>query len=125
MMGEVVEFSDKGVLEFMTPRPDVVAIRADSTVEQLRKLLIETKFSRVPVYEHSLDDVTSVAFARDLLQVPDDEARRRTARELARPALFVPETKRGSYLLKEMQRRDNQIAIVLDEHGSVAGILTV
>src|SRR5882762_9592799 len=90
MIEQVVEFSDKRVLEFMTPRPDVVAIRADSTVDQLRKLLIETKFSRVPVYEHSLDDVTSVAFARDLLQVPEDEARRRTVRELARPALFVP-----------------------------------
>ena len=125
MIEQVVEFSDKRVLEFMTPRPDVVAIRADSTVEQLRKLLIETKFSRVPVYEHSLDDVTSVAFARDLLQVPEDEARRRTVRELARPALFVPETKRGSDLLKEMQRRNQQMAIVVDEHGSVAGIVTV
>jgi CBS domain containing-hemolysin-like protein len=125
MIEQVVEFSDKRVLEFMTPRPDVVAIRADSTVEQLRKLLIETKFSRVPVYEHSLDDITSVAFARDLLQVPEDEARRRTVRELARPALFVPETKRGSDLLKEMQRRNQQMAIVVDEHGSVAGIVTV
>ncbi len=111
MIEQVVEFSDKRVLEFMTPRPDVVAIRAE--------------FSRVPVYEHSLDDVTSVAFARDLLQVPEDEARRRTVRELARPALFVPETKRGSDLLKEMQRRNQQMAIVVDEHGSVAGIVTV
>jgi len=125
MIEQVVEFSDKRVLEFMTPRPDVVSISADSTVEQLRQLLIQTRFSRVPVYEHSLDDVIGVAFARDLLQVPEEEARRRTVRELARPALFVPETKRGSELLMGMQRRNQQMAIVVDEHGYVAGIVTV
>ena len=125
MIEQVVEFSDKRILEFMTPRPDVVAIPANSTVEQLRKLLIETKYSRVPIYEASLDDVIGVALARDLLQVPEEEARHRTVRELARPVLFVPETKRGSDLLKEMQRRNQQMAIVVDEHGSVAGIVTV
>jgi putative hemolysin len=122
---QVVEFSDKRVLEFMTPRPDVVAITANSTVEQLRNLLIETKFSRVPVYEESLDDVMGVALARDLLQVPEEAARHRIVREIARPVLFVPETKHGSELLKEMQRRNQQMAIVVDEHGSVAGIVTV
>jgi CBS domain containing-hemolysin-like protein len=125
MIEQVVEFSDKRVLEFMTPRPNVVAISASSTVEQLRNLLIEAKLSRVPVYEQSLDDVIGVALARDLLQVPEGEARHRTVRELARPALFVPETKRGSDLLKEMQRRNQQMAIVVDEHGSVAGVVTV
>jgi putative hemolysin len=125
MIEQVVEFSDKRVLEFMTPRPEVVAIHANSTVEQLRQLLIATKFSRVPVYEESLDDVIGVALARDVLQVPEEESRRRTVRELARPVLFVPETKHGSDLLKEMQRRNQQMAIVVDEHGSVAGVVTV
>ncbi|MGH9681373.1 MAG: hemolysin family protein, partial [Candidatus Acidiferrales bacterium] len=125
MIEQVVEFSDKRVLEFMTPRPDVVAIRANATVEALRKLLVETKFSRVPVYDETLDDTFGVAFARDLLQVPEDEARRRAVREIARPALFVPETKHGSDLLKEMQRRNQQMAIVVDEHGSVAGVVTI
>ncbi len=125
MIEQVVEFSDKRVLEFMTPRPDVIAIQAGSTVEQLRALLIEKKFSRVPVYEESLDDIFGIAFARDLLQVPEQEARHRTVRELARPAFFVPETKHGSDLLKEMQRRNQQMAIVVDEHGSVAGVVTV
>jgi putative hemolysin len=125
MIEQVVEFSDKRVLEFMTPRPDVVAIRANSTVEELRKLLIATKVSRVPVYEQSLDNVIGVALARDLLQVPEDEARHRIVRELVRPVLFVPETKHGSDLLKEMQRRNQQMAIVVDEHGSVAGVVTV
>jgi CBS domain containing-hemolysin-like protein len=125
MIEQVVEFSDKRVLEFMTPRPEVVAIAASSTVAQLRALLIETKFSRIPVYEDSLDDITGVVFARDLLQVSESESATRTVRELARPAFFVPETKHGSDLLKEMQRRNQQMAIVVDEHGSVAGIVTV
>jgi len=125
MIEQVVEFSDKRVLEFMTPRPDVVAIAASATVEELRKLLIESKFSRVPVYGESLDDMVGVAFARDLLQVPDNEIRVRKVSELTRPALFVPETKHGSDLLKEMQSRNQQMAIVVDEHGSVAGIVTV
>ena len=125
MIELVVEFSDKRVLEFMTPRPEVVAIPASATVAQLRTLLIDTKFSRIPVYEESLDDITGIAFARDLLQVPESEAANRTVRELARPAFFVPETKHGSDLLKEMQRRNQQMAIVVDEHGSVAGIVTV
>jgi len=125
MIEQVVEFSDKRVLEFMTPRPEVIAIPANATVADLRKVLINTKFSRIPVYEDSLDDITGVAFARDLLQIPESEAASRTVRELARPAFFVPETKHGSDLLKEMQRRNQQMAIVVDEHGSVAGIVTV
>ena len=125
MIEQVVEFSDKRVLEFMTPRPSIVAIRASATVEELRELLVEMKFSRLPVYEESLDDVIGVVLARDLLEIPEDEARRRLVRELVRPVLFVPETKYGSDLLKEMQRRNQQMAIVMDEHGSVAGVVTV
>jgi CBS domain containing-hemolysin-like protein len=125
MIEQVVEFSDKRVLELMTPRPRIVAIPASATVEQLRELLVQKKFSRVPVYEESLDDVIGLVLARDLLEIPEDEARRRLVRELVRPALFVPETKYGSDLLKEMQRRNQQMAIVLDEHGSVAGLVTV
>ena len=125
MIEQVVEFSDKRVLEFMTPRPEVIAIPANATVADLRKVLINTKFSRIPVYEDSLDDITGIAFARDLLQIPESEAATRTVREVARPAFFVPETKHGSDLLKEMQRRNQQMAIVVDEHGSVAGIVTV
>ncbi len=125
MIEQVVEFSDKRVLEFMTPRPEVVAIPASSTIAQLRALLIQTKFSRIPVYEETLDDITGIAFSRDLLQIPESEAATRTVREVARPAFFVPETKHGSDLLKDMQRRNQQMAIVVDEHGSVAGIVTV
>ena len=125
LIEQVVEFSDKRVLEVMTPRPDIVAIPANATIEQMRRLLVETKFSRLVVYQQILDDVVGIAHVQDLLQIPESEAKHRTVRELARPALFVPETKLGSDLLREMRRRNQQMAIVIDEHGMVAGVVTV
>jgi putative hemolysin len=124
LIEQVVEFSDKRVHEVMTPRPEIVAIPAAATVEQLRRLVVETRYSRIPVYEGSLDDIVGIAFARDVLQVPESEAPRRTVRELMRPALFVPETKLGSQLLREFQQKNQQMAVVVDEYGSVAGVVT-
>ncbi|MFY9527989.1 MAG: hemolysin family protein [Candidatus Acidiferrales bacterium] len=125
LIEQVVEFRDKRVREVMTPRPDVIAIPASATLEQLRHLLVQTKYSRLPVYEKSLDEIVGIVVARDILQVPEREAPHRTVRELTRPALFVPETKLGSELLKEMQRKNQQLAIVIDEYGLVAGVVTV
>jgi len=125
LIEQVMEFGDKRVLQFMTPRPDIVAIPADATLAQLRLLLIESKYSRVPVYQKTLDDVLGIVGAKDLLQVPEIETTARTVKELTQAALFVPETKLGSELLKELQRRNQQMAIVVDEHGLVAGIVTV
>lgn len=125
LIEQVVEFGDKRVREVMTPRPDVIAIRADASLEELRELAVETKFSRLPVFEKSLDDIVGIVMARDMLEVPDSEAGHRTVRELKRPALFVPETKFGSELLKEMQRKNQQMAIVIDEYGLMAGVVTI
>ncbi|MCL4524618.1 MAG: hemolysin family protein [Acidobacteria bacterium] len=125
LIEQVVEFTDKRVRDVMTPRPDVVAIPATASVEQLRRLLVETKFSRIPIYENSLDEVVGVVFARDILAIPESEAAHRRVRELARPALFVPETKMGSQLLKELQQKNQQLAMVIDEYGSLAGLVTV
>jgi putative hemolysin len=125
MIEQVVEFSDKRVREVMTPRPDVIAISASSTLEQLRNLFVESKFSRIPVYEKNLDDMAGLVFARDILKVPEREAPHRSVRELMRRPMFVPETKLGSDLLKEMRRKSEQLAIVIDEYGLVAGIVTV
>ena len=125
LIEQVVEFSDKRVRDVMTPRPDVVAIPAAHTLEQLRRLLIETKFSRIPVQDGSLDEIVGIVFARNLLQVSDRELAWRTVREIMRPALFVPETKLGSQLLKDLQQRNQQMAIVIDEYGSVAGLVTI
>jgi len=125
LIEQVVEFGEKRVRDVMTPRPDIVAIPAKATLEELRARVVETKFSRLPVYDKSLDDIVGVVMARDILQVPDSEASRRTVRELMRPALFVPELKFGSELLKEMQRKNQQMAIAIDEYGLVAGVVTI
>ena len=125
LIEQVVEFGETRVRDVMTPRPDVVAIPANATVEELRTRVVETKFSRLPVYEKSLDDIVGIVMARDILEVPDREASRRTVRELMRPALFVPEMKFGSELLKEMQRKNQQMAIAIDEYGLLAGVVTI
>jgi putative hemolysin len=125
LIEQVVEFSDKRVSEVMTPRPDVVAIAAGATIEQLRRVIVQSKFSRLPVYDASLDEVIGIVHARDVLAVPEAEAARRTVRELTRPAFFVPETKLGSELLEEMRDKNQAMAIVIDEYGLVAGIVTV
>ncbi len=125
MIEQIVEFGEKRVRDVMTPRPDVVAIPAHATVDELRRRVVETKFSRLPVYDKSLDDIAGIVVARDILDIPDREASRRTVRELVRPALFVPETKLGSELLQEMQRSNQQMAVVIDEYGLLAGVVTV
>ncbi len=125
LIEQVVEFGDKRVKDVMTPRPDIVAISASATVEDLRRLMVESKLSRLPVYENTLDDVVGIVYGRDVMAIPDREAPRRIVRELMRPVLMVPETKMGSELLREMQLKHQQMAIVIDEYGLVAGLATV
>ncbi|MFZ0980458.1 MAG: hemolysin family protein [Candidatus Acidiferrales bacterium] len=125
LIEQVVEFGEKRVRDVMTPRPDVVAISASATIDELRDRIVETKFSRLPVYGKSLDDTLGIVVAKDMLEIPDRDASRRTVRELVRPALFVPETKFGSELLKEMQRKNQHMAVVIDEYGLLAGVVTV
>jgi CBS domain containing-hemolysin-like protein len=125
LIEQVVEFSDKRVREVMTPRPDIVAIAADATLEELHAKIVETKFSKMPVYERSVDEIYGVVNAQELLHIADADLPRRRVRELARPALFVPETKAGSDLLREMRQKGQPMAIIIDEHGSVAGLATV
>jgi putative hemolysin len=125
LIEQVVEFSDKRVREVMTPRPDIVAIAADATLEELHAKVVGTRFARIPVYEKSLDDIFGVAFAQDLLHIADQDLPRRKVRELAHSVMFIPETKPGSELLREMRQKNHPMAIVIDEHGLVAGIATV
>jgi putative hemolysin len=125
LIEQVVEFSDKRVREVMTPRPDIVAIAADASLEELHAKFVEMHFSRMPVYETSLDDIFGVVYAQDLLHIADQDLPRRKVRELVRPSLFIPETKAGSELLREMRHKDQPMAIVIDEHGLVAGLATV
>jgi CBS domain containing-hemolysin-like protein len=126
LIHSVVEFGDKIVRDVMTPRPSIVAVSADTTIEQITHLLSQHPFSRVPVYRGDLDHIVGIVSARDLLQVADTEAARRIASSLMKiDVFFVPETKRASELLNEMQRANRRMAIVIDEHGGVAGLVTV
>lgn len=125
LIEQVVEFSDKRVREVMTPRPDIVAISADASLEEFHAKIVETKFARIPVYEKNLDDIQGVVYAQDLLQIADTDLPKRKVRELMRPVLLVPETKVGSELLKEMRQKNQPLALIIDEHGSVAGIATI
>jgi len=125
LVRSAVEFGDKLVREVMTPRPQVFAVPGSVTLERFLTLLKDNNFSRVPVYAGSLDNVTGIAFAHDLLQIADEEAKVRTVASMQRPAVFVPETKRGYELLREMQREKQHMRIVIDEYGGVAGLVTI
>ena len=126
LIQSVVEFSGKTVREAMKPRPEMVAVPVDYTVEQLVDLLKTRPFSRVPVYEGSIHNIRGVLHAQDVLQVPDTEAHTRTVDTLMRrDVYFVPESKLSSDLLREMQRSNIRMAIVVDEYGGVAGLVTI
>jgi len=126
LIHSVVEFGDKTVRDVMTPRPAIVAVSVDTTVEQLTHLLSQHPFSRVPVYRGDLDHIVGIVSARDLLQVADTDAARSLAASLMKTdVFFVPETKRASELLNEMQRANRRMAITIDEYGGVAGLVTV
>ncbi len=125
LVRSVVEFGDKVVRDVMTPRPEVFAVPASMSLEAFTAEVNEHALSRVPVYAGTLDNVTGIAFARDLLGVQDAEAGLLTVASLAREAHFVPETKRVNELLREMQRGKQHMSVVIDEYGGVAGLVTI
>jgi putative hemolysin len=124
LLRSIVHFGDTLVREVMTPRPDVVAIPAEATIGELRALFREQEYSRLPVFTENLDNIVGVVFVKDLIQLEargDDES----LAPLVRAATFVPETKRVAELLKEFQQGQVQIAIVVDEYGGTAGLVTL
>ncbi len=125
LLRSVVDFGDTLVREVMTPRPDIVAIRSDATIDELRRLIQDQKYSRLPVYTDNLDNIVGVVVVKDLIQVAEPMAGHRQVSEIARPAAFVPETKRVMDLLREFQLRRFQLAMVVDEYGGTAGLVTV
>jgi len=125
LVRSAVEFGDKVVREVMTPRPEMIAIPGSATLEELLQLIDKHPVSRVPVYEGTLDQITGIAFAHDLLRVSDEAARTRKVSSIQRPVAFVPETKKVNELLREMQREKQHMRIVIDEYGGVAGLVTI
>ena len=126
LIQSVVEFGDKTVREVMTPRPEIVAVPASMTIAEFTDLVKKHPYSRIPVYEGDIDHIKGVVYAKDLLQVPDVEAHTKTVRDLMKTDVyFVPETKLGSELLREMQHENIRMAVVIDEYGGVGGVVTI
>jgi len=125
LIQSVVEFGDKVVREVMTPRPRIIAIPADSTLEELRQLVIHEQYSRVPVFEKNIDQITGFVHVRDMFELEEDERSKRLVRELVRPIPFVPETKPVSDLMRHMQQENTHMVIVVDEYGNTAGLATM
>src|SRR4029077_18979158 len=125
LIQSVVEFSGKTVREAMKPRPEMFAVPVDTTVERFIEMLRTKHYSRVPVYEGNVHNIKGIVYAQDVLQARDREAASRTLETLMRSDVyFVPESKLGSDLLREMQRKNIRMAIVVDEYGGVAGLVT-
>jgi CBS domain containing-hemolysin-like protein len=125
LIQSVVEFGDKIVREVMTPRPDIVAISADASLEQLRQLVINEQYSRVPIYEQSIDQIIGFVHVRDMFQLDEEERAKRTVRQLVRTIMMVPETKPVKDLMRQMQSENSHMVIVVDEYGNTAGLATM
>ncbi|MCC6859706.1 MAG: HlyC/CorC family transporter [Bryobacterales bacterium] len=125
LIQSVVEFGDKTVREVMTPRPDIVAIEAGEPLETLRELVIKEQFSRIPVYEESIDQMIGFVHVRDMFELEYGHREAMKVKDLMRPIRMVPETKPVSELLREMQQESTHMVIVVDEYGNTAGLATM
>ena len=125
LIHSVVAFGDKTVREVMTARPRVVAIPQDAPLEELRELAIREQFSRIPVYEDTIDQIVGFVHVRDMFELDEDQRAKRKVHDIIRPIRAVPETKRVNDLMREMQEEGAHMAVVVDEYGSTAGIVTM
>ena len=120
----IVDFGDTTVKEVMTPRTDLVAVADETSLDRVADLFVETKYSRLPVYKGTIDQVTGILHVKDVFEAVRLNVSR-TLSEIVRPVHFVPETKKTAELLREFQRKHLAIAVVVDEYGSVSGLVTI
>jgi CBS domain containing-hemolysin-like protein len=125
LLRSVVEFGDTVVREIMTSRANMVCIRKDASIDNLKDLIIREKYSRIPVYRDRLDNVEGVVMAKDLLEFADEKHKAQPIEALIRPVAFVPESMPVKDLLKEFQKEKQKLAVVVDEHGGVSGLVTM
>ena len=125
LIHSIIEFGDTRVSEVMTPRPDIVALPITATGREARDIILESKYSRLPVYRDQIDNVEGIIYVRDLLMCWAEGTENENIRTLVRPVFFIPETKPVADLLEEMQKAHVQLAIVIDEYGGVCGLVTV
>lgn len=125
LIQSVVEFGDKTVREVMTPRPDIVAIEMNRQLDELRELAIKEQYSRLPVYEGNIDQVRGFIHVRDMFELAEMDRANRKVKELMREVRLIPETKKVDDLLREMQKDGVHMAVVVDEYGQTAGLVTL
>jgi CBS domain containing-hemolysin-like protein len=125
LIQSVVEFGDTTVREVMTPRPNIVAISAHASLEDLRQLVIHEQYSRIPVYETAIDDIVGFVHVRDVFELDEESRANKSVSTLVRPIRFVPETKRVKDLMREMQQDSTHMVIVVDEYGNTAGLASM
>jgi putative hemolysin len=125
LIHSVVAFGDKNVREVMTPRPNIIAISVDKSLEDLRQLAIHEQYSRIPVYQDAIDNIIGFVHARDMFELDEEDRQSKPLRDLLRPIPLVPETKPVTDLLREMQRDGSHMVIVVDEYGNTAGLVTM
>ncbi len=125
MMRGILDMSDQTVREVMSPRIDIVAVSVDASIGDVMKLIISSGFSRIPLYEETIDRIVGVIYAKDLLAYLQTGAATPSLENIARPPYFVPETKRADQLLADLRRDQTHVAIVVDEYGGTAGVVTV
>lgn len=124
MIYSVLQFGDRLAREVMVPRIDVIAVEMDTPLSEALELFVSSGHSRLPVYEETVDTIKGLLYAKDLLNIQGDKAKK-SIREMMRPTLFVPESKSAAELLKELRHKKIHLAVVVDEYGGTAGILTV
>ncbi|HYA98939.1 MAG TPA: hemolysin family protein [Ktedonobacteraceae bacterium] len=125
MIHSIFEFADTTVREVMIPRIDMITLESDATVDEAVDLALQGGFSRIPVYEETIDNIIGVLFTKDMLKQLREGHNSSPIRELVRPAYFVPESKKLDDLLREIRQKRTHMAIVVDEYGSVAGLVTI
>ena len=125
LIHSIIQFGDTVVREVMVPRPDMVSVEARAHVKDVMEVAIQAGYSRIPVYEQGIDDIAGIVYAKDLMRSVSEGRAGEPVRELAREAIFVPETKRVAELMREMQAKKFHMAIVVDEYGGTAGLVTL
>jgi putative hemolysin len=125
LIHSIIEFGDTVVREVMVPRPDMRSIEAQTSVSEALSVAMQVGFSRLPVYKENIDDVVGIAYAKDLMRLERGSRGREPVAEHVREARFVPETKRVASLMREMQDHTYHLAIVVDEYGGTAGLVTL
>ncbi|MFC1511152.1 hemolysin family protein [Candidatus Margulisiibacteriota bacterium] len=121
MITSIFEFGDTVAREVMTPRPDITALEVNKSLEDIVRIILDSGHSRIPVYEGNLDNIVGMVYAKDLLSAKSTTR----IKDILRPVTFIPETKKVSELLHEMQAARTHLAVIVDEHGVASGLVTL